>query len=130
MSRTYKPTEDQRRQIELMAGVGCSQQDIALIMGIDPKTLRRACRIELDRGAVKANAKVAANLYRMATGTGREALIAAIFWMKTRCGWSEFSPPRESLGLRRWKQQVGEAPPDGASGWADLIDIDPRSKPN
>jgi hypothetical protein len=32
---------------------------------------------------------VAENLYRKATGEGREAVIAAIFWLKTRAGWKE-----------------------------------------
>ena len=42
-------------------------------------------------GDVKANAKVAENLYRKATGEGRESVIAAIFWLKTRAGWRETS---------------------------------------
>ena len=54
-----------------------------------PKTLRKHYRGELDHGHVKANAKVAENLYRKATGDGREAVIAAIFWLKTRAGWKE-----------------------------------------
>ncbi len=48
-------------------------------------------RDELDDGHVKANAKVAENLYRKATGEGREAVTAAIFWLKTRAGWKETS---------------------------------------
>ena len=31
------------------------------------------------------------NLYRKATGDGREAVIAAIFWLKTRAGWKEIT---------------------------------------
>jgi len=54
--------------------------------------LRRAhYRDELDDGHVKANAKVAENLYRKVTGEGREAVTAAIFWLKTRAGWKETS---------------------------------------
>ena len=34
---------------------------------------------------------MAENLYRKATGEGREAVIAAIFWLKTRAGWRETS---------------------------------------
>jgi hypothetical protein len=38
---------------------------------------------------------VAANLYRLAIGSGREAVTAAIFWLKARAGWSELAaPPR------------------------------------
>ena len=40
---------------------------------------------------VKANARVAENLYRKATGEGREAVTAAIFWLKTRARWTETS---------------------------------------
>jgi hypothetical protein len=34
---------------------------------------------------------VAENLYRRATGEGREAVTAAIFWLKSRAGWRENS---------------------------------------
>ena len=55
----------------------------------EPKTLRKHYRQELRYGHVKANAKVAENLFRKATGEGRESVIAAIFWMKTRAQWKE-----------------------------------------
>jgi hypothetical protein len=74
-----------------MAGYGVPETDIAGVIGVDPKTLRKHYRSELDHGHVKANAKVAENLYRKATGEGREAVIAAIFWLKTRAGWRETS---------------------------------------
>jgi hypothetical protein len=71
---------------------GClwhTQSSIASVIGIDPKTLRKHYRDELDHGHVKANAKVAENLFRKATGEGREAVTAAIFWLKARAGWKE-----------------------------------------
>lgn len=72
-----------------MAGFGVPEIDIGAVIGIDPKTLRKHYRAELDQGHVKANMRVAENLYRKATGEGREAVIAAIFWLKTRAGWRE-----------------------------------------
>jgi len=72
-----------------MAGYGVPEADIAGVVAIDPKTLRKHYSGELKNGHVKANAKVAENLFRKATGDGREAVIAAIFWMKTRAGWKE-----------------------------------------
>ena len=80
-----------RRQVEAMAGYGIPEADISGMIGIDPKTLRKHYRHELDYGHTKANAKVAENLYRKATGEGREAVIAAIFWLKTRARWKETS---------------------------------------
>jgi hypothetical protein len=53
--------------------------------------LERDYRKELDGAAIKANAKVAESLFRKATGEGREAVTAAIFWLKTRAGWKETS---------------------------------------
>jgi hypothetical protein len=85
----HKPNPVVRRQVEAMAGYGVAEADIAGVIGIDPKTLRKHYRDELDNGHVKANAKVAENLFRKATGEGREAVTAAIFWLKTRAGWKE-----------------------------------------
>ena len=87
--RAHKPDPFHRRQVEAMAGYGVPENDIAGVIDIDPKTLRKHYRHELDHGHVKANAKVAENLYRKATGEGREAVVAAIFWLKTRAGWKE-----------------------------------------
>ena len=72
-----------------MAAYGVPEIDIARVIGIDPKTLRKHYRDELDNGHVKANVKVAENLYRKATGEGRESVVAAIFWLKTRARWKE-----------------------------------------
>src|SRR5439155_10895627 len=86
---SHKPDPLLRRQIEAMAGYGVREADIARVVRIDPKTLRKHYRHELDIGHTKANAKVAENLFRKATGEGREAVTAAIFWLKTRAGWTE-----------------------------------------
>jgi hypothetical protein len=80
-----------RRNVEALAGYGVPEADIAGVIGIDPKTLRKHYPQELRYGHVKANAKVAENLYRRATGEGREAVIAAIFWLKCRAAWKETS---------------------------------------
>ena len=85
----HTPTESERRQVEALAGFGIPETDIAGLIGCDPKTLRKHYREELDHGHTKANAKVAENLFRMALGSGREAVTAAIFWLKTRARWKE-----------------------------------------
>ena len=86
---SHKPEPITRRQVEAMAGYGVPEADIAGMIGIDAKTLRKHYRSELDLGHVKANIKVAENLYCKATGEGRESVTAAIFWMKARAGWRE-----------------------------------------
>ena len=87
--RSHVPTPQDRRQVEAMSGYGIPEADVACVLEIDPKTLRKHYRTELNSGHIKATAKVAENLYRRATGEGREAVIAAIFWLKTRAGWKE-----------------------------------------
>jgi hypothetical protein len=54
-------------------------------------TLRRHYPRELDFSQIRTNAKVAENLFRKATGEGREAVTAAIFWLKTRARRKETS---------------------------------------
>ena len=87
--RAHTPEPAGRRQVEAMAAYGVPEADIARVLGVDPKTLRKHYREELKYGHVKANAKVAENLFRKATGDGRESVIAAIFWLKTRARWKE-----------------------------------------
>lgn len=69
--------------------LGAPETGIARMVGIDAPTLRALYAEELENGLVKANTKVAENLYRKATGEGREAVGAAIFWLKARAGWRE-----------------------------------------
>ena len=83
------PTAAQRRQVEALAGYGFVEADIATVMAIDAEELRQHYRSELASGHIKANAKVAENLFRRATGEGREAVIAAIFWLKARARWTD-----------------------------------------
>ena len=90
MSRlAHQPDPALRRQVETLSGYGVPEISIARVIGIDPKTLRKHCRAELDIGHVKANSAVAQSLFRKATGDGPQAVTAAIFWAKTRMGWKE-----------------------------------------
>jgi hypothetical protein len=89
--KAHRPEPATRRQVEALAGYGVPEAEIAGVVAIDAKTLRKHYRSELDHGHTKANARVAENLYRKATGEGREAVTAAIFWLKTRAGWKETS---------------------------------------
>jgi len=87
--RAYQPDETSRRQVEAMAGYGVPEADIARVLAIDPKTLRKHYRAQLDMAHVKANSAVAQSLFRKATGDGPQSVTAAIFWAKTRMGWKE-----------------------------------------
>ena len=75
--------------VEAMAAYGIPETDIAKVAKIDPKTLRKHYRDELDLGLIKANAQVGGSLFRKALGDGHGSTTAAIFWLKTRAGWKE-----------------------------------------
>lgn len=88
----YQPSETDRKRVELLAGVGNSHDIIAKMLGISRPTLELHFAHELETGISVANSQVAANLFRQATKDDPKAVPAAIFWLKTRAGWSEYGP--------------------------------------
>jgi hypothetical protein len=69
-----------------MAAYGIPADDIARVIGVDAKTLRKHYRDELDLGQTKANAQVAGFLFNSAKNGN---VSAQIFWLKTRARWRE-----------------------------------------
>jgi hypothetical protein len=84
--RAHRPDPSQRRQVEALAAYGIPEADISGVVGIDPKTLRKYYREELDLGEAKANAQVAGFLFNAAKNGN---VTAQIFWLKTRAKWRE-----------------------------------------
>lgn len=124
MPKAHQPSEEFRKQVEAATGIGLTAEQVGIILDIDEKTLRKYYRKELDSGAFKATANVARNLYRMATGTGREAAACAMFWMKCRAGWSEYAPPPapklEKLGKKEQQQRDAMSGEQGTP-WHGLV---------
>jgi len=88
----HEPTDTGRKLVGLHAMIGTPQETIASILGIDPKTLRKHYREELDHALAQANATIGGALFNKA----RNGDIAAqIFWLKTRAKWRE----RQELDL-------------------------------
>ena len=90
MTQLFVPTEEQRRMVHAMAGYGVPQDDIALVIGITSRTMRKHFRHDLDVAMIEANARVAQCLFKQATVPGNIA--ATIFWLKARAGWREKQP--------------------------------------
>ena len=97
---SHRPDPVTRRQVEAMAAYGVPEADIARVLAIDPKTLRKHYRDEFDPGAIKASSRVAESLYRKAVGDGAQSVTAAIFWLKTRAQWKETQVQEHRLGGR------------------------------
>jgi len=94
------------------------------VIGVAPRTLREHYRQEIDTGNIIAVSKVAQNLFRIATGEGREAVTAAIFWLKTRAHWSEYTapPPAKAAPLGKKEQAARDAETAGiGTDWGSLV---------
>ena len=72
--------------MQLHTTVGTTQADIARVLDIDEKTLRKYYRDELDLAKAKANATIGGALFNRAKSGDTSAMI---FWMKTQAGWRE-----------------------------------------
>ena len=103
--KAHKPDPLRRRQVEAMSAYGIPEADTARVLGIDPKTLRKHYREELDLGATKANAQVAGFLFNSAKSGN---VTAQIFWLKTRA---------------RWKEPASELKHSGSLGTYDMTKI-------
>ena len=79
----HEPTEKTRIEVNTLASVGTSQDEIAKYIGVDRKTLTKHYRDELDRAMIGANAQVARRLFKQTENN----TAAAIFWLKCRAGW-------------------------------------------
>ena len=82
------PTEATRQTVQLHTMVGTTQSDIARVLDIDEKTLRKYYRGELDLAKAKSNATIGGALFNKAKNGDTAAMI---FWMKTQAGWRETS---------------------------------------
>jgi hypothetical protein len=83
--KLFVVNETVREKVRHLAGVGVRQDDIARIIGCAPKTLRKRCRDDLDRGVAEANAMASGSLFAAAKAGN---VVAQIFWLKTRAHWA------------------------------------------
>ena len=86
-SAPHVPTEKTRAEVAALVSFGNTQEEIAGYIGIHVNTLMAHYRDELDNSVVRANAKVAAKLFRKAID-GND-IKAQIFCLKTRARWRE-----------------------------------------
>lgn len=103
-------------KVEAMTGYGLSASDIACVLEIEEDALLANYGHQLRAGPIKANARVAESLYRKALGEDRQAVTAAIFWLKTIASWKETSVHElkskgqpSQFDLRNWTDAELEA---------------------
>ena len=86
MNREHEPTPETRKLVESSSGLGLPHESIAVLVGIDDKTLRKYYREELDIGKAKAHGQIAKTLYQKAVAGDTTSLI---WWTKSQMRWSE-----------------------------------------
>ena len=86
----HKPTPEDRKQVEILSGLGIPQDQICRLIGggISEKTLRKWYAQELADGVPKANSQVSKSLFQKAVAGDTTA---QIWWTKTRMGWKDTS---------------------------------------
>jgi hypothetical protein len=87
-SPTHEPTAATKSQVSTMVMAGIKQDVIADVLDIDPKTLRKYYRKELDTSKAKVVATVANKLYDQCINGNVSAMM---FFLKTQGGWREKS---------------------------------------
>ena len=74
-----KPTEEERKQVKLLAAVGTNPQDIARLFHVSESTLQKYYREELFRGPLEAKARVDQTFLHLAS-SGKDPR-ATIAWV-------------------------------------------------
>jgi hypothetical protein len=82
-----KNADECREEIKRLAGLGLSHTEIALLLDLNERTLRKHYQRELDLGPVVAKRQVLETLLTMATAGNNTT--ATLFWAKARCGMRE-----------------------------------------
>lgn len=126
----HAPTERDRKTVQAMASYGVPQDEIAFVIGIDAKTLRKHYYREIMIAATVANSTVAQSLFQIATMQDHTAakVAAAKFWLECRAGWKRASTePQEnellagSLGKKAQQARAAATAGAGTEWGDDLI---------
>ena len=124
---SHQPDAQSRKLVSAMASYGIRHEEIAAVVGIDDKTLRKHYRDDLSTAETKANAVVAKTLFSIATDPKHpKCAPSAMFWLKCRAGWREkdptedrsFDPVPEVLGKKARAAKDAETAGAGTD-WGD-----------
>ncbi len=85
----YVPTDKDRTVVRLLCAGGITQDRVALAIGINPRTLVKHFKREIDLGQTEIDCLAVSTLVTAMRGGGKQAVAAAKFWAQTRMGWSE-----------------------------------------
>ena len=114
--KPHEPTEENRRKVSMLAGLGLPLEHVARVIGIDFKTLDKYYREEIDKGKAEAHAQVVGCLFQ---SIKKGNVVAQIFWLKTQLGWQGDGSQATAQKMPRPVFSVTEEPPRDESDTAD-----------
>lgn len=83
----FDPSPEQAAQVEQMAALGMSDNDIGAVLKIEPKLLKKYYDYELNTAAARINQKVSTVALQMALSGAMPDMTK--FWLETRAGWKK-----------------------------------------
>jgi hypothetical protein len=110
MPAEHVPTESTRQEVRSLKGFGATNEAVSKLLGITADTLAKHYPEEIETANILTNHRVAGNLYRIATtGDDKQAVPAAIFWLKCRAGWRTSDMDQMVSEIEALRSQLGEA---------------------
>jgi len=85
-AKLRKPTKDELAKVEKASGIGLTDEEISLAVGISESSLKRHYRKALRTGRAKAHLSVASKIYEMAMA-GNVPMIQ--LFAKHQMGWKD-----------------------------------------
>jgi predicted transcriptional regulator len=132
--RTWKPTRQQRDQVEMMVAVGASVTDIAISLQVTRPTLRKHCRVELAAGRMKKRGELVVMLWESAR-SGNVSAQKKLIDMTDRAAAEAAFVPAEAEGMKvprlGKKEEAALAAQTAGQGtdWASDLGLD-EARPN
>jgi len=102
-------SDETRRIILECAGFGLTHEQIAYIVGLSAKTIKKYCSEELEMGTAKMVSSVAKTLYQTAMDRNDKGHVAAaIFFLKTRGKWREKDDESQGMSSDQVKAIIAD----------------------
>lgn len=102
----HAPTAKSRREVVLMLCAGMDPDEVAYVLKVKPAEFAKIYYDEVRYGVGQAAAKVAANLFKIATSfTHNQGANAAMFWLRAKAGWVDRN---QTVTMRHEKSRLDE----------------------
>ena len=117
---SYAKSKENQLLVIQYRGSGCTEAEVAVLMGCDPKTLRKHFSRELDHGALFLDAMMTEVLVKKALGghVGAAKEVREMTQTRARKGAQKPEPKPVPLGKKAATAAEAKTPP---SAWGDLL---------